>query len=58
MGCPGNPQLAFKLQHELWVSPEKQGSGDGLGSPPPPSPLLLASTIFSGEVWVPLSRTT
>lgn len=43
MGCPGNPRLAFQLQHELWALPEKQGPDEGLVPPP----VLFVSSLFS-----------
>lgn len=45
MGCPGNPQLAFQLQHELWASPKKQGPGEGL-VPRPPTPPICEYSLF------------
>lgn len=56
MGCPGNPQLAFKLQQELWASPKTQGLGKG--SRPPQHPLLFVSIVHAGEAGRTLSRAT
>lgn len=46
MGCPGNPQLAFQLQHELWASPKKQGPSEGSVTSPAP----VCEYSYSNEV--------
>lgn len=45
MGCPGDLQLAFQLQHELWVSPKKLGFGKFQH----PFPLLFVHIVYSGK---------